>query len=319
MKMTLLLRAFCHLALFAVLSFACLNAPLHAQSVAVMVNGEPITSFDIEQRSRLIQISTHKTPTRQQVIDELINEKVKVKEAKKFGVNPTSADIDQQYASMGARMRMSPEQLTKSLASQGVRPDTIKARLKADLVWGSLVRGRFKDSLLVSDRDVNEALRNSGEDQSKTEGFEYQMRPVVLVVPRGAAASVMESRRKEADALRERVQSCADATRIFKAMRNATIRETVVKTSADLPPPIRDLLDKTPVGHLTPPEITRQGVEMVAICGKKATSVDTPKKKEIREKMFAEKYEKKSKDYLEDIRKSAMIEYRQGGPGKKGE
>jgi peptidyl-prolyl cis-trans isomerase SurA len=319
MNMTLLLRAFCRFAIFAVLPFACLNTPLHAQSVVVMVNGEPITTFDVEQRSRLIQISTHKTPARQQVIDELIDEKVKVKEAKKYGVNPTSADIDQAYANMGARMRMSPDQLTKSLASQGVRPDTIKARLKADLVWGSLVRGRFKDSLLVSDRDVNEALKNSGDDPSKIEGFEYQMRPVVLIVPRGAAASVMEARRKEADSLRERVQSCAEAIRIFKAMRNATIRDTVIKSSADLPPPLRDLLNKTPVGHLTPPEITRQGVEMVAVCDKKATSVDTPKKKEIREKMFAAKYEKKSKDYLEDIRKSAMIEYRQGGPGKKGE
>jgi peptidyl-prolyl cis-trans isomerase SurA len=313
------LRPFCRLAIFAALLFAWPNAPLHAQSVAVMVNGEPITTFDIEQRSRLIQISTHKTPTRQQVIDELIDEKVKVKEAKKYGVDPTSADIDQAYASMGARMRMSPDQLTKSLAAQGVRPDTIKARLKADLVWGSLVRGRFKDSLLVSDRDVNEALKKSGEDQHKMEGFEYQMRPVVLIVPRGAASSVMEARRKEANSLRERIQSCAEATRIFKAMRNATIRDTVIKSSADLPPPLRDLLNKTPVGHLTPPEITRQGVEMVAVCAKKATSVDTPKKREIREKMFAAKYEKKSKDYLEDIRKSAMIEYRQGGPGKRGE
>ena len=260
MKMTLFHRPFCRLAIFAVLVFAWPNSPLLAQSVAVMVNGEPITTFDIEQRSRLIRISTHKAPSRQQVIDELISEKVKIREAKKFGVNPTSADIDQAYASMGARMGMSPEQLTKSLASQGVRPDTIKARLKADLVWGSLVRGRFKDSLLVNDRDVNEALRNSGEDQSKTEGFEYQMRPVVLIVPRGATASVVEARRKEADSLRQRVQSCAEATRIFKAMRNATIRATVTKTSADLPPPIRYLLDKTPVGHLTPPEITRQGV-----------------------------------------------------------
>ena len=48
-------RAFCRLAIAAaVLLFAWpANSPLHAQSVAVMVNGEPITTFDIEQRSRL--------------------------------------------------------------------------------------------------------------------------------------------------------------------------------------------------------------------------------------------------------------------------
>src|ERR1700757_4385750 len=52
--------------------------PLHAQSVAVMVNGEPITDYDIEQRSKLLFLSTHKKPTRQEVIDELIDDKVKI-------------------------------------------------------------------------------------------------------------------------------------------------------------------------------------------------------------------------------------------------
>ena len=56
--------------------------------------------------------------------------------------------------------------------------------------------------------------------------------------------------------------------------------------------------------------ITKQGVEMVALCGRKPTTVDTPKKREIRDKMYAQKYEAKSKAYLNDIRKAAMIEYR---------
>jgi peptidyl-prolyl cis-trans isomerase SurA len=94
-------------------------------------------------------------------------------------------------------------------------------------------------------------------------------------------------------------------------MQNAAIREAVTKTSADLPAPLRDVLDKTPLGHLTPPEVTKQGVEMVALCDRKPTTVDTPKKKEIRDKMFTEKYETKSKAYLQDLRKAAMIEYRE--------
>ena len=31
-----------------------------AQQVVVIVNGEPITALDIEQRSKLIQLTTHK-------------------------------------------------------------------------------------------------------------------------------------------------------------------------------------------------------------------------------------------------------------------
>ena len=70
------------------------------------------------------------------------------------------------------------------------------------------------------------------------------------------------------------------------------------------------MLDKTQIGHLTPPEITKQGVEMVALCERNPTKIDTPKKKEVRDKMFMDKYEAKSKAYLAECRKAAMIEYR---------
>ena len=276
-----------------------------------MVNGDPITSYDIEQRSKLNVLSTHKPADRQQVINDLIDEKLKIKEAKKFGVDPTSTDIDQAYASMSSRMRITPDQLTKSLESQGIRPDTLKARIKADMVWTSLVRGRFKESLQVGEKEVVAAVREGGgDDKEQAEAFEYKMQPIVLLVPKGSAPAFVEARQKEAETLRGRVQSCAEANAFFKAMPNAAIRDIVSKTSADIPPVLREVLDKTPIGHLTAPEITKQGVEMVALCGRNATTVETPKKKEIREKMYSEKYEAKSKAYLQEIRKAAMIEYR---------
>jgi len=284
-------------------------APLRAQSVAVMVNGEPITNYDIEQRSKLNFLTTHKQMSRQEVINELIDEKVKIKEAKRFGVDPTSSDIEQSFAAMSQRMRITADQLAKTLENQGIRPETMKARIRADMVWTSLVRGRYKESLQVGEKDVNEKAQEGGE-KTEAEAFEYKMQPIVLIVPRGSPPAMIESRKREADALRERVQTCEEANSYFKSMQNAAIREPVTKTSADLPGPLRELLDKTPIGHLTTPEITKQGVEMVALCGRKPTTVDTPKKREIRDKLYQEKYEKKSKDYLAEIRKAAMIEYR---------
>jgi len=262
------------------------SARLHAQSIAVMVNGEPITAFDIEQRAKLNALTG----------------------GKKYGVDPTANDIEQSFGGMAQRMRLSGDQLTKVLESKGIRPDTLKQRIRADMVWTSLVRGRFKESLQVGERDVATAVKETG-DAPDAEAFEYRMQPVVLIVPRGAPQSEFEGRRKEADTLRERVTSCEEANSYFKSMRNAAIREIVVKTSADLPQSLRDILDKTPVGHLTPPEITKQGVEMVVLCGRKATTVDTPKKREMRDKMYVQKYEAKSKAYLQEVRRAAMIEY----------
>jgi peptidyl-prolyl cis-trans isomerase SurA len=265
----------------------CAGSPLQAQSVAVMVNGDPITNYD----------------------NELIDEKVKIKEAKKYGVDPTSTDIEQSYGQMSSRMRITSDQLTKSLESQGIRPDTLKSRIKAEMVWTSLVRGRFKESLQIGEKDVNAAAQEGG-DGAQVEAFEYKMQPIVLIVPHGSAPAIIESRRKEADALRERVQTCDEANSYFKSMQNAAIKDAVTRTSADIPGPLREVLDKTPIGHLTAPEITKQGVEMVALCGRKPTTIDSPKKKEIRDKMYAQKYEAKSKAYLQEVRKAAMIEYR---------
>jgi peptidyl-prolyl cis-trans isomerase SurA len=280
-----------------------------------MVNGEPITNYDIEQRSKLDFLSTHKKLTRQEVIDELIDQKVKIREAKQFGVDPTGSDVDASYAQMSSRMRMTPDQLSKTLDNQGIRPETLKERIKSEMVWTSLVRGRYKESLQVGEKEVAAAaaVEVKGDEKDAkldTESYEYKMQPIVLLVPRGSSPAIVEARQKEAEGLRGRIQTCSEANAFFKSMPNAAIRETVTKTSADLPAVLREVLDKTPIGHLTAPEVTKQGVEMVALCDRKQTAVDTPKKKEIRDKMYNDKFEAKSKAYLAQVRKAAMIEYR---------
>src|SRR6202171_6255190 len=130
-----------------------------------MVNGEPITNYDIEQRGKLNFLTPNNPADRQQVINELIDEKVKIKEGKKFGVDPSISDIDQSYAAMSSRMRITPEQLTKSLESQGVRPETLKARMRAEMVWTSLIRGRYKESLIVGEKDVAAAVQATGDEK----------------------------------------------------------------------------------------------------------------------------------------------------------
>ena len=286
------------------------GAPARAQNIVVMVNGDPITDFDIDQRSKLDLLTTQKTPGRQEVINELIDDRVKIKEGKKYGVDPGVSDINQSYEGMAQRMRISPEQLTKSLEVKGVRPETLKGRMKAEMVWTSLVRGRYKEKLMVGEKDVADKVREGGNEKLQIEGTEYKMQPIVLIVPRGSPAAFTETRQKEAESYRARVASCDEANSLFRSTPNATIRESVTKTTADLPEALRKVLDDTPIGHLTAPEVTKQGIEMVVLCSRKPTTIDTPKKREIREKMYSEKYEKTQKAYLEEIRKAAMIEYR---------
>jgi peptidyl-prolyl cis-trans isomerase SurA len=287
------------------------GSAVRAQSVAAIVNGEPITNLDIEQRIKLTTLTTRKTPTRQEALDELINDKVKIKEGKKYGLDMSASDIDAAFGNMASRMRMNSDQLVKTLEGHGIRPETLKSRIKADMTWGNLVRGRFQSSFIVAEKDLRAAVGDKVDDSNpQTESYEYLVRPIVLVLPRGSSQAAVEQRRKEAELLRNRIQSCDEANELFRSMRDAAIRDQMTKTSADLPPPLRELLDKTPVGKLTPPEVTKQGIEMVALCSRKPTTADTPAKREAREKIYNQRYEAKSKSYLREARKGAMIEMR---------
>jgi peptidyl-prolyl cis-trans isomerase SurA len=281
----------------------------YAQHVIVLVNGEPITALDVDHRLKLTQMSGQKSLTRKDVIDELIDEKLKLKEAKKFGVEITDSDVEGAYSNMAVRMGLKPEQLSQTLTANGSSASTIKSRIRAELAWGSLVRGRFRATLDIRDRDIQAALDQRKGDEKDSIGYEYQLRPVVVVVPRGSSESAIDAKRREAEAIRGRFQSCDDGIRFARALKDVAVREPITRFSADLPAQLREVLDRTPVGRLTTPELTPQGIEMFALCAKKETT-DTPGKRQVRNEIFSQRFDAQAKRYLQEVRRGAMIEYR---------
>jgi peptidyl-prolyl cis-trans isomerase SurA len=292
-----------------VLAAAAPATTARAQVVVVLVNGEPITALDIEQRSKLAQISTQKTPARQEVIDELINEKLKVREAKRWGLEVTPSEVDQAYAQMATRMRLSPDQLTQQLGRSGVNPGTLKHRIRADIAWPQLVRGRFGTALQPAEKDILQKMESKSDD---TVGYDYTLRPVLFLVPTGSSESFVDGRKREAEALRGRFQGCDEGIPFARALKDVAVRDQVIRSSADIPAELRKVLDGIEVGRLTAPEVTKFGVEMFAICAKKESAADnTPGKRQARESIVAEKFEQKSKQYLQELRRSMMLEYKE--------
>jgi peptidyl-prolyl cis-trans isomerase SurA len=284
---------------------------VRAQEVVLLVNGQPITSLDIEHRAKFIEMSTHKPPPRQEVIDGLIDELLEIREAKRYTIDPTTADINGAFNNVAHNMGVDGEKLAQILASGGASADTLKQRLRAQMAWSGLVRGRFKASLEIPDSDVEAQLQLHKPQDTNQVGYEYILRPILLLVPHGAPDAAIEARKRDADALRGRFSNCADGVPFARALPEVAVRDQINKSSADLPQELRDILDKTDVGHLTPPEQTAEGVQMFAVCSKKESKADAPGMKEMRDEMFEKKFGAKAKRYLADLRRQSMIEYKQ--------
>jgi peptidyl-prolyl cis-trans isomerase SurA len=278
-----------------------------AQHVVLVVNGEVITDYDIEQRMKFDTLSAHKPAVRQEVIEELIDDKLKVQVARRYKVEIPDKEVDSSYAEMAKRMRATADQLTQILAKDGVDSETLKARIRADITWQTIIRGKFQSSLQFSEKSVLAEVETQKKVEGGQVGYDYTLRPILFVVPRGNTA-MQEAHMKDAELLRSRFTACDTGLPFARSLHDVTIRDRIIKNSSDLLPALREILDKTEVGHLTAPEVTPQGVELFALCEKKETKNETPEKKEAREKLFSDAFQAKAKTYLRELRRQAMIE-----------
>ena len=296
--------------LAAAVAALCIVLPAAARAqVVVVANGSPITEFDIQQRSKLMTLSAHKTPSRQQVINELIDDRLKIARAKFYGFVVGKEEVDNAFQNMAARQHITPQQFAQALERSGISANSLKARIRAELTWSQLVRGKFAASLQVGEADVVSALKAQNEADT-TIAYQYTLYPVTVVVPRGSNEGVMRAKLQLAENLRARFVSCNEGLRLARGLRDVAVRQPVSRSSADLPQQLRELLDKMEIGRLTTPEPTPQGLQMFALCAKKQSTADSPAKQQLREKLFSQRFETESKKYLDEIRKSAMIEYK---------
>jgi peptidyl-prolyl cis-trans isomerase SurA len=284
--------------------------PAAAQQVVARVNGDPITAIDIAQRTKLVQISTHKSPSRQEVLDELIDEKLKLQVAKRYKLEITDSEVNGAFNNIASRAGSTPDNFAKALAAQGVSVDAVKTRIRADVGWSQIIRGKFQSTFNIRERDILDTLHSARKDDQRPVGYEYTLRPILLIVPRGSSEEVIAGRRREADGLRTRFQNCDEGIRLARGLRDVAVRDPVVRTSGDLTAQLREILDNTPEGRLTSPEQTQQGIELFALCSKRPTTSELPGKREAREKILQDRFAEQGKRYLKELRSGAMIEYR---------
>ncbi|MGA7432850.1 MAG: hypothetical protein WBW35_20625 [Xanthobacteraceae bacterium] len=133
---TRLVAAAAAIAIFSLISTA--NA-----QVATTVDGQPITELDIQQRAKFHEMATHKTPNRQDIINELSNEIREISQAEHRAIAPSDAEVSEAFAQVASNMAVGVDELTEILTKGGASADTIKQRLRADIASARLKRGGY--------------------------------------------------------------------------------------------------------------------------------------------------------------------------------
>jgi peptidyl-prolyl cis-trans isomerase SurA len=146
-------------ALFIFAITTTMSFPARAQQIVLLVNGSPITDLDIAHREKFLEMSNHKKASRQEAINSLVDETLEIKEAARYSLDVPDADVQSAYDNVASNMGVDAQKLTQILSNGGASADTLKHRLKAQIAWTTLVRGRFKVSLEIADKDVEAELQ----------------------------------------------------------------------------------------------------------------------------------------------------------------
>lgn len=286
-----------------------LAKPASAASIAVLVNDEPITDYEIAQRTRLIQATSGGQAGRAQAVDELIEEKLKMQAARRLGIAVSESELSQAFNQIASQVNLSPSQFSQALGQIGVDPETLRSRLRADLAWRDIVRQQLRQEINVRDRDVEALLTERGEAATGT-SIELTMRQIQFVIPSNSSQDFVRRRQQEANQFRAQFTGCDTARDLAANYRDAVVRSEIRRTSNDLPPQMRETLVNLSEGEVSPPQVTEEAVELIAVCERREVQDMEAARSEIQDSMVNEQGERLARRLMIDLKQAAIIERR---------
>ena len=146
------------------------------QAIAVIVNDEVISRYDVNQRVRLILVTSGIPATEEnikrieeQAIKALIDEKIQLQEAIKLEVPDSPNEINLMLDNIARSNQTTADGILESITSQGVNSETLLNQIKSELLWNKIVRGRFGSYINISDEEVdiiyNRTIQNINNSQ----------------------------------------------------------------------------------------------------------------------------------------------------------
>lgn len=343
--------------------------------ISLLVNGEPITVYEVEQRARLMALSTdiqaraqarmkelatsqavndrwkqivqetvaaNQGKTREQILailqekqkaysmglqkqavegaraasipamrenakKELIEEQIKLQDARRNGAAPDEAMVDDLVKDLAQRNKMTPPEFAKHFAGLGVDIMTLKARFRAQLAWTEAVRKQYSHLTQPSQRALDTALANfaGGEDQ-----VEMHLHRIVISVPPKLDQKSMAQRLAEAEQLQGQFKSCNSVAGLAAKVQGARYENMGPRSVTTFPEPSRSMLLNAGDNAMVPPTLTSSGIELYAVCGRRVTKAAEVKRTQLANEERQGTFERLSRAHLRKLKDNAIIENR---------
>lgn len=254
----------------AVVSAPLAGAPVQASEIKYVVNNQAVTSYDIQRRAAFLRLQNRRGNVQQLAAEELIDQAVRTAEMKRLNITVSDDQVASAYERFARSNNMSSSQMDQVLNQSGVTKAHFREFIRAQMGWSQVMGARSSGRL--SEEDVVQRMLQQG--GSKPTATEYMLQQVIFVVPAAERRAKLGTRKREAEAMRQRFRGC-DSTREFaKGLIDVTVRDLGRVLAPELPPEWEKQVKATQPGGATVVRETERGVEFIGICSAREVSDD---------------------------------------------
>lgn len=238
-------------------------------------------------------------------LEELIDEKIKLQEAKRLGVNIGDDEINRVLASIAERNKMTEAQFLTQL---GPGLDAMKSRIRSTLSWNDVVRRRFGAQIAIASKDVDKLVATS--TTAAQDDVELHIQRIRIAMPVKMDQAAMAQRMRDADKIRAKFTGCKSTASIAGGVAGASFEELGKRRPSAFQEPTRTLLLNAKDGEMLPPSAGEGNIELWAVCDREVIKADDQKRDKAEGELKQKEFELLAQRHLKDLRQDAHIEYR---------
>jgi peptidyl-prolyl cis-trans isomerase SurA len=166
-----------------------------ADFIVAVVNSEPITNNEVQNLKLRLEkqalpgstVPTGKALT-QQALDQLINEKAQLQQARDNGIRIDDTEVDQTEATIARQNQVSKEELHKRVASEGLSVSAFREQLRNQLMISRLREREVDNRARISDTDVEQFIQSQQAGQpAAAMPIDLNLAMILVAVPENAS------------------------------------------------------------------------------------------------------------------------------------
>ena len=244
---------------------------------------------------------------RQAAKKELIEERLKMQEAKRLKAVASQAAIDGTIGNIAKRNKVTTKQFLANIGRSGIGSATFKEKIKAQISWAGVVRRKFSRSVAFNLKDIDQQVGLTGSGG----GVALKLQKISLRLPAsGFNQSVMAARLRDAELLQSKFSGCKGTRSLAGSVRNAVFQDLGSVKPTSIAEPTRSMLLQARDGQMLPPVISSNGVVLYAVCGRDAAGGKQKARNTARAQLRQREFEVMGRRHLADLKRDAHIEYR---------